>query len=145
MVDVIVMRLPAVPVTVKVPAKLYSGTFAVCCLNVTVFAAPIPVTEKLLKLVVFDPPMSACAVVLKATVPELCVNVPLFVKSFAIVKVPEEEVRFTSLFIIKLPTLTFAAKAKLRGTPAAEIERVSDTEVTAQVIVLPAVAKLKSS
>ena len=82
--DVIVMRLPAVPVTVNVPAKVK----IVPLTNCTVFAAPIPVTSKLLK--VEAPVMTAIDVVASLTVLlPLAVKVPLLVKLPFKVMVPD--------------------------------------------------------
>ena len=82
--EVIVIRFPEVPVTVNVPAKVK----IVPLTNCTVFAAPIPVTSKLLK--VEAPVMTAIDVVASLTVLlPLAVKVPLLVKLPFKVMVPD--------------------------------------------------------
>ena len=63
--DLRVIKLPSVPVIVKVPPIVKTGVSPIWLWNSKVFAAPIPETEKLLKVVV--PVIRAELVVEKAT------------------------------------------------------------------------------
>lgn len=65
--ELMVINFPEAPVKVTVPAKVKIGLLLVWCTKVKVFAAPIPETEKLLKVVV--PERVVVELVVKVTVP----------------------------------------------------------------------------
>jgi hypothetical protein len=98
--EVIVMCDPPVPVTVRVPAKVNMGV---------VWPAPafwnckvLPATVSLKLLNVVAPDIVEVPLAVKATVPELWVNVPLLVKLPPILMVFEVEVKVPEL-TVKLP------------------------------------------